>query len=97
MSFPLMVSETDLLHLGGTTSANFKNDNGFDEKGTSFIFQGSATNVEIIIMKSIMKTLGYRTSSGEDFIWHEGDDMSKWGTLICTDYPFSKYLKLKDK
>lgn len=96
MSFPLMVSEETLLSLAGTISPNLDNDEGFDKEGTSFIFNGDATNVEMIILNSIMKTLGYKTSHGEDFIWNAGDDMKKWGTLVYTNYPYDKFMKLRD-
>ena len=95
-----MVSEDDLVHLGATRiTKNSKNDHGFDEEGTTFLFTEGPHYVEAIIIKHIMKTLGHRVHIVHNYVWaHETrTNTIYYGTKIYTNYPYSKFKELEEK
>ena len=81
MSFAFTLSEQDLRRLGCTT---YKGDNG-----TNFIVE---TNVEILLLRSLIKSLEYEVLSEEDFCWGHTD---KCDIEVKTTYPWNKYMSLK--
>lgn len=102
MSFPLMISENDLLNLRARITKNSKNDNGFDEEGTMFLFTKIPWNIELIIFKHIMKTLGYHIHIVPRHMYEENIDglgygYRKFGTLIYTNYPYVKIKELHEE
>ena len=74
-----MLSEKDLHMLGGTT---FQGDNN----GTNFIVE---SNVEILILRSLIKSLGFEVLSEEDFCWEHDDGCD---IEVKTTYPWDKYM-----
>jgi hypothetical protein len=90
---PLILTESDLMHLGGTISQNHDSgeEKGYPSEGTCFILSSEVCNVEAILLRSIMTSLGYRVSEGEDFYWNTCD---RCDLIVYTSYPWSRYLAM---
>ncbi len=83
MSFPLQLQESDLNHIGRSRTKNKNND------GTLFILNNFS---EAIILRSLIKSLGYKSSEPKEINYILG----KSAISIKTNYPWNKYIELGD-
>lgn len=90
--------EYDLNKLDSVTCRNLPNcschksltDKGFISGGTSFILHSGNWKTSYIILRSIMTSLGYKCSEGEDFYWEHGN----CDVIVETNYPYERYENL---
>ncbi len=88
ITIPITATEIDLTRIGGTTCGIHDNDiEGFPEGGTSFIIDN---NIEYIFLRSILTSLGFSLSEGEDFCWENG----RCDIIVHTTYPWNRYMSL---
>ena len=98
-SISITLTENDLKRLGSKVEENFWYDNDdmsesdrrIFEGGTCFLL-GDTSNIEYIMLRSILTHLGYRLTEGEDFFIY---NFNKCCMLVKTTYPWKKYRELK--
>ena len=85
MNFPcyeMMLSLGDIRKIGNTTCEG--------EYGTDFICNGVTSNIEEIMLRSILNQLGYKIIKSSDFEWENGTiDIN-----IQTNLPYVKYMEM---
>ena len=91
----VVVFEKDLKSLGNTTCevGDSLSKVGY-EGGTYFSLSSETSGLEIIMLRSILNSMGYSCSKTEDAIWTNNKGEEVFDVAVWTTYPYERYLNL---